>query len=247
LPAPPEAQPPEPATIQTPSLPFGWHTPATHEAFAGHCASLVHVAPAHALPLQAAPPHESCTAAGQVPEPVQLAASVTTPDEHVWARHWTEAPGYAHCAGLLPSQTPPQAVPSEVHAWHWPPQAALQHTPSMHWPLKHWFAPPHAAPFASSGWQTPAEQKLPETQSVSEAQLPWHAVAPQTYGLQPCVCRAGQLPVPSQPAWSVATPALQLAPRQIVAALGYAHAVALDPSQTPPQRLPSEAHACRAP
>jgi len=28
---------------------------------------------------------------------------------------------------------------------------------------------------------------------------------------------------------------------------GYAHAVALDPSQTPPQTLPSEAQACRAP
>jgi len=63
--------------------------------------------------------------------------------------------------------------------------------------------------------------------------------------LQPCVCRAGQRPAPSQAAWSVATPALQLEPRQIAA--GYAHAVALDPSQTPAQALPSEAHACRAP
>jgi hypothetical protein len=40
---------------------------------------------------------------------------------------------------------------------------------------------------------------------------------------------------------------VQLAPRQIVDAPGYAHAVALDPSQTPPQVLPSEAHAGRAP
>jgi hypothetical protein len=65
--------------------------------------------------------------------------------------------------------------------------------------------------------------------------------------LQPCVCRAGQRPALSQPAWRVATLAPQLAPRQIVSAAGYAHAVALVPSQTPPQALPSEAQACRAP
>src|SRR5438445_163671 len=108
----------------------------------------------------------------------------------------------------------------------------------MHWPLAHWFAPPHAPPLANPGWHTPAAQKSPDAQSVSETQLPRHAVGPQTYGLQPCVCCAGQLPAPSQDAWSVAIPALQLAPRQIVAAPGYAHAVELDPSQTPPQRLP---------
>ena len=117
----------------------------------------------------------------------------------------------------------------------------------MHWPLAHWLAPPHAPPLAKTGWHTPAAQKSPDTQSVSETQLPRHAVGPQTYGLQPCVCCAGQLPAPSQDAWSVAIPALQLAPRQIVAAPGYAHAVELDPSQTPPQRLPSVAHAWRAP
>ena len=91
------------------------------------------------------------------------------------------------------------------------------------------------------------EFRAPETQSLSSVQLPRHALAPHTYGLQPCVWRAGQLPAPSQPAWSVATPALQLAPRQIVAAAGYAQAVALEPSQTPPQTLPSEAQAWRAP
>jgi hypothetical protein len=123
----------------------------------------------------------------------------------------------------------------------------LQHTPSTHWPLAHWFELLHAVPFARVGWHTPAEQKSPETQSEFEVQLPRHAVAPQTYGLQTCVWRAGQLPALSQPARSIATPALQLAPRQVVPAPGYAHAVALEPSQAPPQRLPSEAHAWRPP
>ena len=103
----------------------------------------------------------------------------------------------------------------------------MQQTPSTHSPLAHWLDPAHAVPFPSEDWHTPAEQKSPETQSLSSVQLPRHALAPHTYGLQPCVWRAGQLPAPSQPAWSVATPALQLAPRQIVAAAGYAQAVAL--------------------
>ncbi len=203
LPAPPEAQPPEPATTQTPALPFGWHWPATHDAFGAHCASLPHAAVAHAVPLQAAPPHESCTFAGHAAEPLHVAASVITPAEHVKARHSTAEPGYAHCAASLPSHAPPQALPSEAHAcrdpwgapatlvqvptwpgtsqaWHCPPQAALQHTPSMHCPLAHWFAPAHEPPFASRGWQTPAAQNFPDTQSASEAQLPRHACAPHT-------------------------------------------------------------------
>jgi hypothetical protein len=96
----------------------------------------------------------------------------------------------------------------------------LQHTPSTHWPLAHWAARAQAVPFTSTGTHTPAEQKSPEMQSASLAQLPRHAVAPQTYGLQACVCVDGQLPAPSQSAWSVATPALQLAPRQLVPAPG---------------------------
>ena len=76
-----------------------------------------------------------------------------------------------------------------------------------------------------TGVQTPPEQKSPATQSASAAQLPRQAVAPQTYGLQTCVWRAGQLPALSQPARSIATPALQLAPRQVVPAPGYAQAV----------------------
>jgi len=223
LPAPPEAQPnpPEPATTHTPGLPFVWHTPATHVAFAAQSESRLQVLVPHELPLQALPPHELCAGAGHVPEPLHDAAWVITPDEQVWPRHWTAAPGYPHCVGLLPSQAPPQAVPSEVqawrepwgapatlvqvptwpgtsHAWHCPPQAALQHTPSTHRPLAHWLGPPHAAPFASAAVQMPAEQKLPDAQSASVAQLPRHAEAPHTYGLHPCVWRAGQLPAPSR-------------------------------------------------
>jgi hypothetical protein len=59
--------------------------------------------------------------------------------------------------------------------------------------------------------------------------------------VHPWVCGAGQLPAPSQEAASVATPALQLAARHDP--VGYAHALALEPSQAPPQPLPSEAHA----
>src|SRR2546423_12500361 len=92
LPAPADAQPPEPATAQTPALPFGWHWPATHDAVPAHCASVLHAADAHTAPLQAAPPHESCTIAEQAPEPLHRAASVITPSEHVVARHST-APG----------------------------------------------------------------------------------------------------------------------------------------------------------
>src|SRR5207237_818852 len=96
------------------------------------------------------------------------------PAEHVEARHSTAGPGYAHCAALLPSHAPPQAVRSEAHAcrepwgapatlaqvptwpgtshaWHCPPQAALQQTPSTHCPLAPWFAPAHRPPFAAAG------------------------------------------------------------------------------------------------
>ena len=204
-----------------------------------HCASLVHAEEAHVVPLQEAPPHESCTTAGHAPDPLHEAASVTTPFEQERARQSTVFPGYVHCAGSLPAQVPPHAVPSEAHAcrapcgtpvtvaqvptwpgtsqaWNCPPQLALQHTLSTHWPLAHWFAPPHAVPLLCKGVHTPAEQKSPVMQSVSLAQLPRQAVEPHTYGLQPWVCSAGQFPAPSHDAPSVATPALHVAPRHAV-------------------------------
>jgi hypothetical protein len=70
--------------------------------------------------------------------------------------------------------------PGTSHAWHWPLQLELQHTPSTHWPFAHWLAPAQALPFARNGMQRPPEQKVPVTQSVSLAQLPRQAVAPQT-------------------------------------------------------------------
>jgi len=138
---------------------LGWHWPATHDALVAHCASLLHVA-AHTAPEHPPAPQASCTLAGQLPDPLHIAGSVITPAEHDPARHSTVAPGYAHCVASLPSQAPPQAVPSEAqacrdpwgaptalaqlptwpgtsHAWHCPPQAALQQTPSTHWPLAH--------------------------------------------------------------------------------------------------------------
>jgi len=97
-------------------VPFTWHRLATHDAFGAHCASLLHAVVAHAVPLQAAPPHESSTTAGHAPEPLHIAASVTTPAEQVVARHSTADPGYAHWVASLPSHAPPQALPSEAQA-----------------------------------------------------------------------------------------------------------------------------------
>ncbi|HYV66150.1 MAG TPA: hypothetical protein VE964_07895, partial [Myxococcales bacterium] len=68
-----------------------------------HSASLEHAVGAHALPLQVAPPQESCTTAGHAPVPLHTAASLTTPAEQLWARHWTAELGYAHWVALLPS------------------------------------------------------------------------------------------------------------------------------------------------
>src|SRR5439155_8826789 len=98
----PDAQPPEPATTQTPGLPLGWHWPATHDAFAAHCASLLHVA-AHSAPEHPPAPQESSTLAGQPPDPLHIAGSVITPAEDDRARQSTAVPGYAHLVASLPS------------------------------------------------------------------------------------------------------------------------------------------------
>ena len=82
---------------------------------------------------------------------------------------------------LVPSQEPPQALPSLLQAvrgpcgapltatqvptepetsqaWHCPPQLVLQHTPSMQLPLPHWLAAVQAPPFDSFGTHAPALQ-----------------------------------------------------------------------------------------
>jgi hypothetical protein len=106
---------------------------------------------------------------------------VATPAAQFAPRQVVSAAGYAHAVAPDPSQTPPQALPSEAHAcrapcgapitfvqvpaepgtsqaWHCPLQAVAQHTPSTHSPLAHWFGPPHATPAPLCGVQTPAAQ-----------------------------------------------------------------------------------------
>jgi len=157
-----------------------------------------------------------------------------------------EHAGRAPC-GLPETATHWPALPGTSQAWHWPSQAWLQQTPSAQLPFAHWLAAEQLAPSASFGTQTPAEHQSPATQSASIAQLPRQALAPHTYGAQACVCAAGQAPAPLQPAGRVAVPAAQLAPRQLVAAWGYAQAAGLAPSHAPPQKEPSVRHAARAP
>ena len=62
-------------------------------------------------------------------------------------------------------------------------------------------------------------------------------------GAQLTVCTAGQAPLPSQPAPSVAVPPVQLAARHDVPVPGYVQAVRFVPSQEPPQVAPAPAHA----
>ena len=68
----------------------------------------------------------------------------------------------------------------------------------------------------------------------------------QMYGLHATVCAAGQLPAPSQPAASVATPPEHDGERQLVADPGKAHCVGLLPSHAP-AHAPAPPHAGRLP
>jgi hypothetical protein len=91
-----------------------------------------------------------------------------------------------------------------------------QQTPSTHSPLVHWLLVLHALLLGSVELQTPAEQKLPAVQSALVWQFPLQASAPHVNAPQLCVWTGGQLPCPSQLAERVATPLVQLAPRQLV-------------------------------
>ena len=139
------------------------------------------------------------------------------------------------------------ALPASAQASHWPVHAVSQQTPSTQCCDPHWFAPPQAWPGPSSVTQTPAEHQLPVEQSESALQLPVHAVAPQTKGVQVWVWTAGQPPAPLQEAASVAVPAAHDGARQEVESPGYVHAAGWTPSQLPPQAVPSVAHALRVP
>jgi len=109
------------------------------------------------------------TEEGHVPVPLQLAALVAVPAEQVPARHTVEPAGYAQALAMVPSQDPPQALPSVVQAvrlpcgapvalvqvptlpatsqaWHCPPQALLQQTPSTQFAAAHSLPAPQAVP-----------------------------------------------------------------------------------------------------
>jgi hypothetical protein len=60
-------------------------------------------------------PHASVSIFGQVPVPLHCAPTVATASEHSGARHSTVGPGYTQASRLVPSQVPPQAVPSLPH------------------------------------------------------------------------------------------------------------------------------------
>ena len=134
--------------------------------------------------LQAVAPHRyglHCVVEGAGHEPpLQLAAAVAVPLLQDAPRHCEV--GNAQAAVLLPSQLPPQALPSLVqevrapcgapltathcptlpatsHAWHCPLQAWLQQTPSAQEPFTHWFAAPQARPsaFFATHWPEPLQ------------------------------------------------------------------------------------------
>ena len=135
-------------------------------------------------PLQAVPPqtyglHWVVEGAGHEP-PLQLAATVAVPLLQEAPRHCVV--GYPQAAVLLPSQLPPQALPSLAqavrepwgapltathwptlpatsHAWHCPLQARLQQTPSAQEPFTHWFKAPQARPsaFFATHWPEPLQ------------------------------------------------------------------------------------------
>ena len=124
------------------------------------------------LPLHAIGPHVNgahiCVwTAGQEPAPLHAAPSVAVPPVQDGLRQEVELPGYVQAAGWVPSQLPPQTVPSEAqavrvpcgppvagahvpalpamsHASHWPPHARSQQKPSTQLPVAHSWSPPQA-------------------------------------------------------------------------------------------------------
>jgi hypothetical protein len=105
--------------------------------------------------------------------------------------------------------------PATSHASHCPSQARSQQTPSTQSPVPHSPAAPQTCPGLRLGTHAPEEQKSPSEQSLSWEQVARHAVAPQMYGSQACVCAAGQCPEPSQVAAKVWTSPVQEASRQL--------------------------------
>jgi hypothetical protein len=80
-----------------------------------HCASPLQEV-WHAVAPQTYGEQAWVTASGQLPEPLQVAATVSVPPVHDADRHEVDAPGYVQVAVVVPLQLPPQAEPSVVQA-----------------------------------------------------------------------------------------------------------------------------------
>jgi hypothetical protein len=127
--------------------------------------------------------------------------------------------------------------------------APEQQTPSVEQkPLTHWVAAVQVVPVAFLGTHVLPEQKSPEMQSLSAAQVVLQAVGPQMYGVQFVVTPVGQLPAPLHVAAAVATPAVQLAPRHetVLGATWQAPPVAHSPVLPQGGALPQRASAVPA-
>jgi hypothetical protein len=137
----------------------GTQTPAEHQFPAGQSESALQ------LPAQAAGPQENgvqswVCGGGHDPEPSQDAARVAVVPVQEGARQEIELPGNVHEAVCVPSQLPPQTVPSDAQlarlpcgapdagehvpslpatsqASHCPPQARSQQYPSTQGPAPH--------------------------------------------------------------------------------------------------------------
>ena len=143
------------------------------------------------------------TSARQLPSPAHPAARVSVPAVQLTERQRTSVRGYTQVARNVPSQAPPQPVPSSVQAArdprgvpatapqtpglaassqasHWPVQAALQQRPSAQFPLTHW--PPGVQAAPSNRVPSHIDELLQNaapTQSESPTQVVPHAVPTQ--------------------------------------------------------------------
>jgi hypothetical protein len=100
----------------TPGRFFALHTPPPQYSSLLQSPSERHAPgpPVHKPPLLHLYPvgHVTWPSGGQLPEPLQNATSVAFPFWQSGLRHGTPGPGYVHVRVVVPSQTPPHAVPA---------------------------------------------------------------------------------------------------------------------------------------
>jgi hypothetical protein len=131
---------------------------------------------------------------------------------------WSHSPAAARQTVLAGTALHVPTDPEFVHesqgpALHW----VLQQTPSAQKPIAHCEGALHGCPRPSFASQTPPWQNSPAGHIASIVHPP-HAVPLQDVSPQSCVWGAGHAaPLPGQLAATVATPAVQLAARQLVA------------------------------